>query len=74
MRHISVSTCGLVEKVDKLGEDKLQFTMSVSLHGPDDETRSSLMPVNKAYGVDQLLAACRRYLTGQAGAFHLSTR
>lgn len=61
MRHISVSTCGLVEKVDKLGEDKLQFTLSVSLHAPDDETRSLLMPVNKAYGVDKLLSACRAY-------------
>ena len=71
MRHISVSTCGLVEKVDKLGEDKLQFTLSVSLHGPDDETRSGLMPVNKAYGVDQLLAACRRYFdrTGRRISF-----
>ena len=71
MRHISVSTCGLVEKVDKLGEDKLQFTLSVSLHAPDDETRSSLMPVNKAYGVDTLLAACRRYFdkTGRRISF-----
>jgi 23S rRNA (adenine2503-C2)-methyltransferase len=61
MRHISVSTCGLVEKVDKLGTDKLQFTLSVSLHAPDDETRSQLMPVNKAYGVDKVLASCRTY-------------
>lgn len=60
-RHISVSTCGLVEKVDKLGADKLQFTLSVSLHAPDDETRSRLMPVNKAYGVDQILKACQSY-------------
>ncbi len=71
MRHISVSTCGLVEKVDKLGEDKLQFTLSVSLHAPDDETRLKLMPVNKAYGVDKLLAACRRYFkkTGRRISF-----
>lgn len=61
MRHISVSTCGLVEKVDKLAEDKLQFTLSVSLHAPDDETRSRLMPVNKACGVDRLMDACRSY-------------
>jgi 23S rRNA (adenine2503-C2)-methyltransferase len=60
-RHISISTCGLIEKVDKLGADKLQFTLSVSLHAPDDETRSHLMPVNKAYGVDQLLSACGAY-------------
>jgi 23S rRNA (adenine2503-C2)-methyltransferase len=71
MRHISVSTCGLVEKVDKLGEDKLQFTLSVSLHAPDDETRSRLMPVNRTYGVDKLLAACRRYFekTGRRVSF-----
>ena len=61
MRHISVSTCGLIEKVDKLGEDKLQFTLSVSLHAPDDDTRSRLMPVNKTCGVDKLLRACRSY-------------
>jgi len=61
MRHISMSTCGLVEKVDKLAEDKLQFTLSVSLHAPDDETRSRLMPVNKACGVDRLMGACRSY-------------
>lgn len=60
-RHISISTCGLVEKVDKMGEDKLQFTLSVSLHAPDDETRSKLMPVNNAYGVDTLLKTCRSY-------------
>lgn len=60
-RHISVSTCGLVEKVDKLGADKLQFTLSVSLHAPDDETRSHLMPVNRAYGVDRVLKACHAY-------------
>ena len=71
MRHISVSTCGLVEKVDKLGEDKLQFTLSVSLHAPDDETRTCLMPVNKAYGVDRLLDACRTYFdrTGRRVSF-----
>jgi 23S rRNA (adenine2503-C2)-methyltransferase len=60
-RHISISTCGLIEKVDKMGADKLQFTLSVSLHAPDDETRSRLMPVNKAYGVDKLLDSCRTY-------------
>ena len=62
-RHISISTCGLVEKVDKMGADKLQFTLSVSLHAPDDETRSRLMPINKAYGVDMLLKACQSYFS-----------
>ena len=61
MRHISLSTCGLTEKIDKLAEHGLQLTLSVSLHAPDDETRSRIMPVNKAVGVDRLFEACRRY-------------
>lgn len=61
MRHISLSTCGLIEKIDKLAELQLQLTLSVSLHAPDDETRSAIMPVNRAVGVDALFDACRRY-------------
>ena len=61
MRHISLSTCGLVERIDKLAELRLQLTLSVSLHAPDDETRSKIMPVNKSVGVDKLFACCRRY-------------
>ena len=61
MRHISLSTCGLVPKIDKLAEHKLQLTLSVSLHAPTNEIRSTIMPVNKAYPVEELLAACRRY-------------
>ena len=61
MRHISLSTCGLVQKIDKLAEHKLQLTLSVSLHAPTNEIRSTIMPVNKAYPVEELLAACRRY-------------
>lgn len=61
MRHISVSTCGLVKKIDKLAQLGLQLTLSVSLHAPDDETRSRLMPVNRSVGVDLLMDACRRY-------------
>ena len=61
MRHISLSTCGLVPKIDKLAEHKLQLTLSVSLHAPTNEIRSTIMPVNKAYPVEALLAACRRY-------------
>ena len=60
MRHISLSTCGLVEKVDKLAEYNLQLTLSVSLHAPDNETRSKIRPVNNRYDVDTLLSACRR--------------
>lgn len=61
MRHISLSTCGLVKGIDRLAEEGLQLTLSVSLHAADDETRSRLMPVNRAYPVDDLLDACRRY-------------
>jgi len=61
MRHISLSTCGLVPKIDELAEKKLQLTLSVSLHAPNDEIRNTIMPVNKAYPVEQLLDACRRY-------------
>ena len=71
MRHISLSTCGIVEKIDKLAGLGLQLTLSVSLHAPDDETRSRIMPVNRAYGVDTLLAACGRYFekTGRRISF-----
>ena len=61
MRHISLSTCGLVPKIDALAEKKLQLTLSVSLHAPNDAIRNTIMPVNKAYPSDQLLSACRRY-------------
>ena len=61
MRHISLSTCGLIKGIDRLAEEGLQLTLSVSLHAPDDETRSALMPVNRGTGVEALLAACRRY-------------
>ena len=61
MRHISLSTCGLVPKLDALAQLKLQLTLSVSLHAPSDEIRDTIMPVNKAYPTEELLAACRRY-------------
>ena len=61
MRHISLSTCGLVPKIDELASRKLQLTLSVSLHAPSDEIRSKIMPVNKAYPTEELLQACRRY-------------
>ena len=62
-RHISLSTCGLVEKIDKLAGYGLQLTLSISLHAPDDETRSKIMPVNRRYPVAQLMRACREYQT-----------
>ena len=61
MRHISLSTCGLVPKIDALAEKKLQLTLSVSLHAPNNEIRNRIMPVNKAYPIEELVAACRRY-------------
>ena len=61
-RHISVSTCGLVPKIDALAALNLQITLSVSLHAPDNKTRDLLMPVNKVYPVETLLAACDRYI------------
>ena len=61
MRHISLSTCGLTEKIDRLAQLGLQLTLSVSLHAPDDETRSKIMPVNRAVGVEKLMDTCRRY-------------
>lgn len=61
MRHISLSTCGLVPKIDALAKRKLQLTLSVSLHAPSDEIRNTIMPVNKAYCTEELLQACRRY-------------
>ena len=61
MRHISLSTCGLVPKIEELAKKKLQLTLSVSLHAPNDAVRNTIMPVNKAYPTEQLLDACRRY-------------
>ena len=61
MRHISLSTCGLIEKFDKLADYNLQLTLSVSLHAPDDETRSKIMPANYGRGVANLIDACERY-------------
>ena len=61
MRHISLSTCGLVPKIDELAKRKLQLTLSVSLHAPNDAIRDTIMPVNKAYPTEELLEACRRY-------------
>lgn len=61
MRHISLSTCGLTERFDDLAEKDLQLTLSVSLHAPDDDTRSKIMPANRGRGVDLLMESCKRY-------------
>ena len=70
MRHISLSTCGLVPMIDKLAEKKLQISLAISLHGPNDETRNKIMPVNKAYPIDELLAACHRYYAATSRRIH----
>ncbi len=61
MRNVSLSTCGLVPQIDRLAAEGLQLTLSVSLHAPDNATRSAMMPVNDAYPLEQLIPACRRY-------------
>ncbi|MBQ7225314.1 MAG: 23S rRNA (adenine(2503)-C(2))-methyltransferase RlmN [Clostridia bacterium] len=71
LRHISVSTCGLVDKIDRLAEEGLPITLSVSLHAYDNEVRSGIMPVNNKYPIEQLLNACDRYFkrTGRRISF-----
>ena len=70
MRHISLSTCGLVPKIDELAQRKLQISLAISLHGPNDEIRNKIMPVNKAYPIDVLLEACRRYYAATSRRIH----
>ena len=74
MRHISLSTCGIVPGIERLAELGLQLTLSVSLHAPDNETRTKVMPVNRAYDVEKLFAACHRYFkkTGRRISFEYS--
>lgn len=71
MRHISLSTCGRVDGIEKLKELNLQLTLSISLHAPNDEVRTRIMPINRRWGVDELLDACRGYIaaTGRRISF-----
>ena len=71
MRHISLSTCGVIPGIERLAALELQLTLSVSLHAPDSETRSRIMPVNRSYDVEELFAACHRYFqkTGRRISF-----
>ncbi len=62
MRNISLSTCGVVTGIYKLMEEKLQLTLSISLHAPNDEIRSTTMPVNDRWNIDELLKACKDYI------------
>ncbi|MGN1080656.1 MAG: 23S rRNA (adenine(2503)-C(2))-methyltransferase RlmN [Acutalibacteraceae bacterium] len=66
MRHISLSTCGIVPKIYELAKLNYQITLSVSLHAPNDELRSKTMPINRAYPIEELLKSCREYI-GKTG-------
>ena len=74
MRNISLSTCGLVPMMEKLAQKKLGLTLSVSLHAPTNQMRSSMMPVNDAYPLEKLIPACRAYqrATGRRISFEYS--
>ena len=61
LRHISVSSCGLVDKIDALAKEELPISLSISLHAYDDEVRSEIMPINKKFSIHELLSACQRY-------------
>ena len=62
LRHVSLSTCGIVPKIYQLAEEKLQLTLCISLHSPDNDKRSEIMPVNRTYNIDELIKACRYYI------------
>ena len=74
MRHISLSTCGIVPKIKELEKLNLQLTLSISLHAPNDEIRSSMMPINNKYPLCELIDACRSYVntTGRRISFEYS--
>lgn len=62
-RHISISTCGIVDKIRELAKKKLQITLLISLHAPTDEKRSEIMPINKKHPIEELISACREYVS-----------
>ena len=70
MRHISLSTCGLIPKIDELAGRKMQISLAISLHGPNDEIRSKIMPVNRAYPIEPLIQCCRRYYEATSRRIH----
>lgn len=61
LRHISLSTCGLVDKIDRLSDEGLPITLSISLHAPNDEIRKQTMPIANKWSIKELLDACRRF-------------
>lgn len=74
LRHVSLSTCGLVDRIYDLADHKLGLTLSVSLHSSSDEKRSEIMPVNLTYNIGELIKACRHYIkeTGRRISFEYS--
>ena len=70
MRHISLSTCGLVPKIDALAEKKLQISLAISLHGTNNAVRGKIMPVNRAYPIEVLMESCRRYYAATGRRLH----
>ncbi len=74
LRHVSVSTCGIVPRIKELAKMGLGITLSVSLHAANDKTRSQIMPINDKYGVDELIATCKEYFskTGRRISFEYS--
>ena len=73
-RNITVSTCGLVEQIRRLAEEKLQITLAISLHAPNDDIRRQTMPVANKYSIEEILQACREYFaaTGRRITFEYS--
>jgi 23S rRNA (adenine2503-C2)-methyltransferase len=73
-RNVTVSTCGIVPKIRELAQEKLQITLAISLHAPNDEKRRDLMPIARRYDMEELLAACRYYFeqTGRRITFEYS--
>ena len=71
LRHVSLSTCGLVPKIYELADMKLGLTLSISLHATTNEKRSEIMPVNRSYNIQELMDACRNYIkkTGRRISF-----
>lgn len=63
MRHISLSTCGIVDKIYRLAQEKMQLTLSISLHAPNDTIRDKIMKINKRWNIEELITACKHYIS-----------
>lgn len=61
-RHITISTCGIIPKIDEFSNEELQVNLAISLHAPNDELRTKLMPINKVYNIDKLIESVKRYI------------